>query len=50
MVEHQVLEERYIDKEKLFALLRSLFGVGNFAVEVSQSVMKGTSTHKSFNM
>lgn len=35
MVEHQVLEERYLDKDKLIKLLRRLFGAGNFEVEVN---------------
>lgn len=35
MVEHQVLEERYLDKDKLIKLLRRLFGAGNFEIEVN---------------
>lgn len=31
---NQVLEQRYIDKQKLFSLLTRLFPNGDFAVEV----------------
>jgi hypothetical protein len=34
-MEQQILPERYIDKEKLQALLKQLFGAGNFQFEVS---------------
>jgi len=41
MVEHQVLEERYVDKAKLIALLRRLFGDGKFEIEeVWQSTLE----------
>ena len=45
MVEHQVLEERYVDKTRLLQLLRRLFGVGNFEVEVSQTALEDKSAH-----
>lgn len=32
---NEVLEERYVDLDVLFELLTSLFGEGNFEVEVS---------------
>lgn len=35
MPEHQVLDERYVDKGKLVKLLRELFPNGDFEVEVS---------------
>ncbi len=37
MAEHQVLEERYVDKAKLVRLLKRLFPNGGFEVEVSCS-------------
>ena len=35
MPEHQVLDERYVDKGKLIKLLRELFPNGGYQVEVS---------------
>ncbi len=37
----QVLEGRYIDRDKLIALLKDTFGDGNYAVRVSLSLFKG---------
>ena len=38
--EIQTLEARYIDGEKLLALLNDLFGAGNFFVDVRQTNLR----------
>ena len=40
MPEHQVLDERYVDKGKLVKLLRELFPNGDFQVEVSHDPIR----------
>ena len=32
----QILEERYVDKTKLVDLLKRLFGLGNFGIQVRE--------------
>ena len=33
MMHNQILDQRYVDKHRLFTLLKEQFGVGNFEVE-----------------
>lgn len=32
-MQNHILSQRYVDKQRLFALLKAEFGVGNFEVE-----------------